>query len=416
MGATLLSCPYTSNGNAKVASWGKMKHHNGDFDKSNAHQQQEDLARLQRIACGLAKKEDLEWYNTWCNALQQDARITNPEEQISNFSSTQSDIFAKINQQIDHKPLIRKVNIPRLAAAAAIVVTLSAGLFFYMNKPDVSNNIVTLKGADITPGRSSATLTLADGRKILLAATVNGQLAKESGVTITKNADGELIYEISDQSGLPGRNQSYNTLSTMKGEQYQVRLPDGSRVWLNAASSLRYPTTFSAQQRRQVDLNGEAYFEVAKDKNHPFIVNAKGQQVEVLGTHFNINGYKDEALTKTTLLEGSVRVNGKTTIRPGEQATGDAYHMKVTKADVDAATDWTNGDFIFNESDDFKSAMRKVARWYDVDIIYDAEANTDMELRGWISRKNKLSVVLQRIASTGKVHFKIEGRRVTVTR
>ncbi|EDM36919.1 putative anti-sigma factor [Pedobacter sp. BAL39] len=393
-----------------------MKHQNGDFDKSNAHHQQEELARLQRIASGLANKEDLEWYNTWCNALQQDARTSNLEEQISNFSSTQSDIFAKINQQLDHKPLIRKINIPRLAAAAAIVVTLSVGLFFYMNKPDVSNNIVTLKGADITPGRSSATLTLANGRKILLAGTVNGRLAKESGVTITKNADGELIYEISNQPALKSGGQSYNTLSTTKGEQYQVRLPDGSKVWLNAASSLRYPTTFSSQQKRQVELNGEAYFEVAKDKNHPFVVNAKGQQIEVLGTHFNINGYADEAFTRTTLLEGSVRINGKTTIIPGQQATGNADQMRVTKADVDAATDWTNGDFIFNESDDFKSAMRKIARWYDVDIIYDAEANTDMELRGWISRKNKLSVVLQRIASTGKVHFKIEGRRVTVTR
>lgn len=389
-----------------------MGQNNEDFKKSPASlEEPENLDRILRIANGIASKEDLALYNAWCNALQEDV-------QLPGFSNTQSDMFEQINRKLDHKPLLRQLNISHFAAAAAILIALSAGLLFYFHQPAVSQNTVTLRGADVTPGRSSATLTLADGRKILLAATANGVLAKESGVSITKNEKGDLIYEISDRP-VNGKNKAetaYNILSTTKGEQYQVQLPDGSKVWLNAASSLKYPASFSALQDRKVELNGEAYFEVAKDQNHPFIVTAKGQQIRVLGTHFNVNAYQDEMITKTTLLEGSVQVNGRLTIKPGEQATGEKDQLKVARADVEAATDWTNGDFIFNEKDDFKSAMRKIARWYDVEIIYDPLASTNMELRGWISRKNKLSVVLQRIASTGKVHFNIEGRRVTVTK
>ncbi len=386
-----------------------MEENNEDLLYSNGNPEElENSDKIMRVSNGTATREDLLWYNTLCNSLQN-------ETPVSDFSRIQSRMFEQINYHIDRKPILHKLGIYRITAAAAILLALSAGLFFYINKAPSLNNIVVLKGPDVTPGKNSARLTLANGRAIILSGSISGRLAKESGVSISKTADGQLLYEVIDHPGKASVS-AYNTLTTVKGEQYQVRLPDGSTVWLNAASSLKYPVSFASVKQRRVELDGEAYFEVAKDKKHPFIVSSKGQQIEVLGTHFNINSYADEVSTKTTLLEGSVQINGRVLIKPGEQATGAGDQIEVSKADTEAATDWKNGDFIFNKNDDFKSAMRKIARWYDVDIIYESSAYTGMELRGWLSRKNTLSVVLQRIESTGKVHFKIEGRRVTVTK
>lgn len=372
------------------------------------HRELENSERLLRISNGVATTEDVVWYNTWCNSLQN-------EIPVANFSQIQSRMFEQIRYQIERKPRLYKFSIYSIISAATILVAISAGLIFYINKTVESNNIIALNGPDINPGKTSALLTLANGHKIMLSGTASGQLAKESGVSISKTKDGELIYETTDQTQ-PESSSSYNTLSTLTGQQYQVRLPDGSTVWLNAASALKYPVSFNSLQERRIELEGEAYFEVAKDRKHPFIVSSKGQQIKVLGTHFNVNSYADENSTKTTLLEGSIQINGRVLIKPGEQATGAGDQIKVSKADTESAIDWKNGDFIFNNNDDFKSAMRKIARWYDVDIIYGSSSDIEMELRGWVSRKNTLSVVLQRIESTGKVHFKIEGRRVTVTK
>ena len=386
-----------------------MEENNEDLPSVNGnHEELENSDKINRVLNGVATEEDLIWYNTLCNSLQN-------ETLVSNFGQIQSRMFEQINYHIDRKPILNKLNIYRITAAAVVLLALSAGLFFYMNKAPLSNNIVVLKGPDVTPGKNSARLTLSNGHQIILSGSISGQLTNESGVSVSKTADGRLIYEIIDKPE-KALASAYNTLTTVKGEQYQVRLPDGSTVWLNAASSLKYPVSFASVKQRKVELDGEAYFEVAKDKKHPFIVSSKGQQIEVLGTHFNINSYADEVSTKTTLLEGSVQINGHVFIKPGEQATGAGNQIEVSKADTEAAVDWKNGDFIFNKNDDFKSAMRKIARWYDVDIIYESSAYTGMELRGWLSRKNTLSVVLQRIESTGKVHFKIEGRRVTVTK
>lgn len=369
-------------------------------------------ARLVRISNGIGSLEDLKWYNAWCNAQQTEILPLN------DFNEKQLGMLQQINVQIDRSVSVYRMNIICITAAATLFLAFSTALYFYVQPGATPQHTVELVGNDLAPGRNSATLTLADGRRIVLSAAKNGQLAKESGVSVSKAADGQLVYEIKENPSASREKAGlqYNTLATNNGEQYRVRLPDGTMVWLNAASSIRYPASFASLKERKVELTGEAYFEVTKDRSHPFIVEGRGQQVKVLGTHFNVNNYQDESSTKTTLLEGSVEINNHTLIEPGEQATGNAGQLKVSRVDTEAAVDWKNGDFIFNKGDDFKSAMRKIARWYDVEIVYDDAAYTGMELRGWLSRTNKLSVVLQTIESTGKVHFKIEGRRVTVTK
>lgn len=304
------------------------------------------------------------------------------------------------------------------AAVVAFVIsaTLAIYLYTYKNKQE---NIVAAQ-PDFAPAKSTAVLTLADGQKIVLSDNKQGQLAKESGVLISKTHDGQIVYTIIPGEGSAGTQVSMNTVETPRGGKYQVNLPDGTKVWLNAASSLRYPTKFSGQERH-VELDGEAYFEVAKvhKKRMPFFVRTKKQTVEVLGTHFNVNDYPDEEIVKTTLLEGSVRVspkNGRTSLlKPGEQAIIQSNNLNVQSADLSAEMAWKNGEFIFTNND-FRTEMRKVARWYDVDITFDASAPQEINLGGFISSEKNISAVLKLIELTGKVHFKIEGRRILVTK
>jgi len=301
---------------------------------------------------------------------------------------------------------------PKIAIAASLILLLGLGLFFYKSTgifPKVQRGIYA---NDIAPGKQGATLTLANGLKIKLSDASSGKLALEAGVVITKTEDGHLAYEM--QNSQDGADKK-NTLSTANGETYQVRLPDGSLVWLNAASSLSYSANLIKQGRRQVKLVGEAYFEIAKDKAHPFVVESQGQEVEVLGTHFNINAYGDEPSIKTTLLEGSIKVDRKIIIKPGQQAVSIDGKILVRQADVESALDWHRGDFVFDD-DDFKATMRKISRWYDVEVVYDHSAPEVLLPGGWISRSKSLSAVIKIMELTGKVHFKIEGRRIVVTK
>ncbi|WP_448634930.1 FecR family protein [Pedobacter panaciterrae] len=244
-------------------------------------------------------------------------------------------------------------------------------------------------------------------------------------MVINKTADGQLVYTVSD-SDPQGKNgaQLFNTIETPNGGKYQVNLPDGTRVWLNAASLLRYPTKFSGS-KRVVELTGEGYFEVAKLPGKiPFIVKSEGQEVEVLGTHFNINSYEDEGPIKTTLLEGSVRVirsksswnapDNNVLLRPGEQSELGEQKINVKEVNTESILAWKDGDFVF-DGDDLKSIMRKVARWYDVEVIYKGEFD-DVKFGGLISRSKNISSVLGIMESTGKIHFVIEGNRITVLR
>jgi transmembrane sensor len=304
----------------------------------------------------------------------------------------------------------------RMAIAGAVTISvIGAGLFYYQQTVKQAESTLSTYKSDIAPGKFAGTLTLSDGRKISLSEAGNGKLASETGVLISKSANGKLIYEAKDAE----RNTNQmNTLSTAKGETYQVRLPDGSLVWLNAASSLTYPASLTLTGKRKVKLDGEAYFEVAKDKEHPFIVESKGQQVEVLGTHFNVNTYTDELVTVTTLFEGAVRVTtgrDHKNIIPGEQATNAGTQIKVSPANLENVMDWKNGDFSLNHVN-FKQAMRKIARWYNVEIIYDTSISDDMEAGGWVSRDKPLSSVLKAIEYSGLVKFRIEGRKIYVIR
>ncbi|SDG50342.1 protein of unknown function [Pedobacter terrae] len=304
---------------------------------------------------------------------------------------------------------------PRILTVAASVVIVFLAIYFLNRNRGVDVKDTNAVVHDVAPGTVGATLTLANGKKIQLAGAASGKLAQEAGVTITKSSNGSLVYEIKDGTSPSG---TKNTLSTANGETYQVRLPDGSMVYLNAASSLTYATSLIENGRRVVTLHGEGYFEIHKDKKHPFIVKTEKQEVEVLGTHFNINSYSDEAAVSTTLLQGSVKVRtGKKEqmLKPGEQSVNDGKTIKVNQIDVDSSIDWKNGDFNL-DGVEFKIAMRKIARWYNVEVIYEDAISDNVRSGGWVSRKNSLSAVLKSIEASGQVHFIIKGKQIFITK
>lgn len=295
-----------------------------------------------------------------------------------------------------------------IAAVAAIILIISGIYLFNDNKGGAIVNI-DLLAPDIVAGKQSATLTLANGKKINLSDAANGELATEAGVVITKSANGQLIYEL---KGSDVNKKSINTLSTARGETYQIRLPDGSDVWLNAASSLTYTSNLIERGKRMVKINGEAYFEISKDKNHPFVVESKGQIVEVLGTHFNVCSYDDQDYTKTTLLSGSININGKL-LKPNQQATLTVNGLRISEIDVESAIDWKNGKFIC-ENTDLQELLSKIARWYDVKFDYDKEDISKDRFTGMLSKTDDITILLRRIALTGEVGFIAKGRIIKV--
>jgi len=327
------------------------------------------------------------------------------EEEVS----VKARMLSKINERTIVKPSAIRLW-PRIAAVASIVLVLGGSLFFYRYL--ASGNLkgrLSSKAAEISPGRNSATLTLADGKRIILSNKGHGQLAKEAGVIISKAADGQIVYQISGSN--ENKNTNINTLSTANGETYTILLPDSSKVWLNAASSLKYPSNFAALKNREVFLTGEGYFEVAKDKRHPFIVHTLKQAVEVLGTHFNVSSYAQDILEKTTLLEGSVNIttqNATTKLKSGEQAqTGSGNTVVTNEIDVEEAVAWKNGYFYF-KSADLKTIMRQISRWYDVDVEYRSEPNSDL-FYAEASRNIPVSELFKILKSSG-IDLSIEKR------
>jgi transmembrane sensor len=304
---------------------------------------------------------------------------------------------------------------------AAAIFVIFGSVFLYQNQTNqvsikaTDNNVIT----KIVPGGNKATLTLSNGSKVALTSAKNGQIANQFGTIVTKTADGKLVYQNSSSS--TENTNIYNVIETPKGGQYQVALPDGTKVWLNAASSLRYSLTFNGNERK-VELTGEAYFEVAKDKTRPFKVYSSGQVVEVLGTHFNINTYSNESSVRTTLLEGSVKVTSLSAktyamIRPGQQSIIRNANklIKVENVDMDESVAWKNGYFMFN-GEQLESILRKISRWYDVDIEYQNEELKREVFSGTLSRYSSVSQVLKKLELTQSVHFKTEGRKIIVTK
>lgn len=349
--------------------------------------------------------------------------IKQPE--LSEFRAGQ--IFQQITGQPQLHRKIRKLW-PRIAGVAAVAGLLAISILFKDQILPIGNQSQAVSSnQDIAPGKSAATLTLANGKKILLSAMPSGELANESGAIISKTSDGKIVYEVKENSTEgPGQN---NLLSTAMGETYQVKLPDGSRVWLNAASSLKYPVSFSSLKNRRVELHGEAYFEVAKDKLHPFLVETDGQEVTVLGTHFNIKAYTQDKNIVTTLAEGSVRVgyqaaawsdHGKIVYKdevilsPGQQSLLKGETISVSKAALEESLAWKDGNFVFNDAN-IEKIMQDIARWYNIEVYYKGPSPAGA-FSGNVSRSKNISQILKALESTKLVHFKIEGRKVYVSK
>ncbi|RZK39826.1 MAG: FecR family protein [Pedobacter sp.] len=320
---------------------------------------------------------------------------------LSNIAHTKPNLVIKVpNKQLW----------PRWIAAAVIVIALGLSIIYYNTNPNFDNDaLITQQVQDVAPGKQGATLKLSNGKTIRLTDVANGELAIESGVAIIKTEDGQLVYNIKAAS----KDLGSNTLSTANGETFMVKLPDGTKVWLNSASSLTYSTMLQQNGKRTVSLTGEGYFSVAKDEAHPFVVKNSGQSIEVLGTEFNVNAYTDEPVIATTLIEGSIKVAKKSTtqlLKPGEQALNDGNGILVKQVNVGESVAWKNGDFEFNE-EKMSSIARKLERWYDVKIeLSDALANE--EFTGKIARDRNISRVLRMMEKTNSIYFIIEGRRI----
>lgn len=323
---------------------------------------------------------------------------------------------------------IKRKNYNIVAAAAVLVTLIGAGSYFWLLKPTTPQpptGTAKVKPQDLPPGRDAAILTLADGQTIILD-SANGTISKQGSATVINN-NGRVSY--ANATG----NESqpavvYNKVSTARGNQYQLILADGSKVWLNSASSLRFPTSFTGN-RREVELDGEGYFEITKNAAKPFHVKTRTQDVEVLGTHFNVNAYSDEAAIKTTLLEGSVIVKSEVggqkseataqnsvTLKPGEQSVLSQANSPFTidhSPDIDQVMAWKNGWFEFDDTD-IQTIMRQVSRWYDVDIKYETKTNNE-KYGGRISRNLNLSNILKMLENYG-VHFRLTGKTLYVIR
>lgn len=307
---------------------------------------------------------------------------------------------------------------PWLQIAGAVLVLLTVGLLtnYHFSDKNLKNNLAAQqKSLVIVPGSKKATLSIANGKVILLEDAANGVLAKAGSGSVIKTHSGQIIYHATDHINAH-TNIAYNTLTTPKGGEYQLVLPDGTKVWLNSASAISYPEVFTGKERH-VKLTGEAYFEVAKNKEKPFYVSLNQVQVKVLGTHFNITAYADDQNITATLLEGAVQVTKnkvQSLLIPGQQAvvnTG-SDNITVSEANIANAIAWKNGYFIFND-EDIRSIMKKISRWYDVDI--DCQGTiSNQNFGGTFHRSKGITELLHQLERIGKVHFKITGRRITV--
>ncbi|MEE1944193.1 FecR domain-containing protein [Pedobacter sp. KR3-3] len=310
------------------------------------------------------------------------------------------------SQEPQRQPKLKRLW-TRIGVAATIAVVLGLGLYLYQQKTELSLADQVARSG-IKTGGNKAFLTLANNKRIVLSES-------QSGI---KLQDNKLSY--SNGTSLSGINsadvgQEY-TLSTPKGGTYQLVLPDGSKVWLNASSSIRFPAVFNGN--RSVELSGEGYFEVAKDEKHSFVVNSRSQSVEVLGTHFNIQNYQNETTAKTTLLEGKVKVsladNGLTRVlKPGEQAGVTGKQLKVYHVDIEDVVAWKEGYFNFN-NETIAQIMAQLAMWYDVKIDF-VDPPSEETFTGQISRTKSLAEVLDIIAKAKPVKFKIKGRTIEVS-
>ncbi len=319
-------------------------------------------------------------------------------------------------------PIIRKksslLTMLRISAVAAAIMVIFAIALLFNKTSGINQKLIHQTAKDAAPGKDAAVLTLANGRKIILNESANGELAKQAGIRITKAADGKLIYHIDNTNTTSAKaSELYNTISTPRGGQYQVNLPDGSQVWLNSASSIKFPMLFTTVGRRNIRLTGEAYFEVAKDKKRPFVVTTDKQSIEVLGTHFDVSSYDDDAFTRTTLLEGTVKITAgvhTSVLKPGQQADVSAS-ISVSNVDTEIAVAWKNGYFHFDD-EKLESVMKKISRWYDLDVEYKDPSLKNELFAAYSTRFANVSKLLKLMNQVGDMSFELDGKTILISR
>ena len=371
-----------------------------------------------------ATKEETEklfqWYRSEMNADSHwDLDAFEDEEDLKLFILSKIDVPDLIEKKA---PVYRKFYY--LAAAASLAIFMAIGLYFFNNNnqtyvsPTSVKKVVKQKAIDIQPGTNKAILTLSNGKKIILDDSQNEVVINDGAIKVHKNAKGIIEYTLNrlgkEQNEKTEVQTGYNTIQTPIGGKFQLTLADGSKVWLNSASSLRFPVYFSGDNRT-VELKGEAYFEVAKSQNKKFTVRSGNQTVEVLGTHFNINAYSDEPVITTTLIVGAIRVVELNTqkfqiLKPGEQSK---VHndIKIQKKDTQADIAWKDGYFYF-ENSSIETVMRQLGRWYGITARYESVL-PQQHFEGAISTNLTLLEVLE-ILQKSNVHFSLEGKEVVV--
>jgi ferric-dicitrate binding protein FerR (iron transport regulator) len=342
---------------------------------------------------------------------EQGLESSHAEFKAFDTQSALNDVKARLTSINHHTPKLNR-KWP-LMAAASILLCLTIGLFTLYHHDSPLQTALNNKKQDLVPGSNKAVLTLANGKQVILNGATNGKIANQGNAAINKLADGLLAYNPLSGTENTTAATAYNTMTTPRGGQYHLILADGTNVWLNAASSIKFPVSFTGKDRK-VEITGEAYFEVAHDKTKPFIVAGNGQTVQVLGTHFNINAYTDEDEVKTTLLEGSVKIQvGEKSfmLKPGEQSKLKNGVIDITTADANDAVDWKNGIFHFNDAS-IESVMRQLSRWYDVDVKYEGKIQ-ERNFSGEISRNVNASQILDAL-SFKKIHYTIEGKTIII--
>ncbi|SDF40165.1 FecR family protein [Mucilaginibacter pineti] len=384
-------------------------------------QKQEFLQLVDKYLKGQASDREeqllLNFFDSFQSDEDWDKAVSGTKQQLEDKMLQRLQHAVRQSNSQQHRGVFNLFTFRNIAAAAITFAIIGTAAFYGLKqravKPLTAANKPVVKH-DVNPGKNAAILTLDNGEQVVLDSAKIGTLAKKGKISIKKTKDGQVIYTADKGAAPAGAQISYNTISTPRGGQYQVILPDGTRVWLNAASSLKFPTAFVGNQRN-VELNGEAYFEVAKNAAKPFNVKVNAMNVKVLGTHFNIMAYNDEDAMKTTLLEGSVQlINGALSnyLKPGEQGVVKGNNVKVMSVDADKAIAWKNGFFEFDRSS-IEDIMKQLSRWYDTEVTYEGKMPDD-EFVGKIERSVKLSQVLH-VLELNHVHFKIENKKITVT-
>lgn len=384
---------------------------------------QEFLELIDKYLSGKASLEEeqllLNYFDSFQLSDEWDERALGVKQELeSKMLQRLQDAVSRTNESARRRPVPL---FPRWSVAAAIaLLLLGAGGFYFwrqgnhpQHSPIVQSEAIRFK-QDVAPGGNKAILTLGDGSEIMLDSAGNGEISHQGNTRITKHG-GQLAYNTGAPAATPAI--TYNTITIPRGGQYKVQLPDGSVVWLNAASSLRFPVHFQGTERK-VELKGEAYFEIAAKTDMPFKVTVGNTEVAVLGTHFNVNAYENEAAIKATLLQGKIRVSSGSAAKvltPGQQARipfGDEAGISITESSEAAqAAAWKDGMFVFDNTD-LKNIMRQLERWYNVEI--DQQHLPDRQFTGMISRNVNLSRVLKMIEITSNLQFRIEGRNISI--